>query len=450
MATTALWSPNQAEIAQVETYTFTAPSSVGNTYNATINGKTITYTSVSGDTAASVATALFNLLNDTTSIATEFTEIEFANPSSGVVTATARTPGVPFANVTINGVAGNGLVLSTGNGLTGGISTSHTTANNSSNDAGDLQNWLRINLSVTPPTQIRQLPQNGDDVVIADSSVSLLWNLDHLSSIQFNTYTRWQTFTGTIGLPQVNDAGYNEWRAKYFKISGPTGSVPSGGLVMILGYGGTSTGGGPGREKYDVGSQPCTLSVVASGNAIDEYGIQFLGQHTNNTINIIGAASLGVAMNPGEKCNLLSVTVNQGATLGIGANVTFSAGSSISSYGGTLVLNAAPATLNLYNGSQSRILTDQLTWTTIVSQGGSLLTMLAGGTITTLTMTTSSILDKSQDGRALTITNSTIDGDTCSINDPLNTITFTNATSVKQSVTTGPFKFTGTRTVKVT
>lgn len=448
MAVTTFWSPNQASISQVVTYTFTAPNSVGNTYTATINGKSVTYRSISGDTAALVATGLFNLLNaPAAGIAAEFAEITWANPSSGVVTATAKTAGTPFANIT--GGTSSGLVLSTGNGLSNGITTVNTTPNASPSDVNDAQNWLRVNLSTTPPTRIRQLPQNTDDVVVANTDIPLLWNLDQLANVQFNTYTRWQSFTGTIGLPENNPNGYTEWRATYFKFSGPQGSVPAGGLAMVLGYD-SGSGTGPSRERYDVGSQPVTLTVLAAGAAADEYGIRFLGVHTANTFNVVGSVSLGIAMLPGEKANLSTSNANGGATIGIGPNVTWTAASTLTINGGSLVINAAPATLNLNNGAQAIIATDELTWTTINEKGGSLTIWLAGGTITTLTMETSSTLDKSQDPRALTITNSTIDGDTCLINDPLNTITFTNATSVKQQVSSGPFRFTGTKTVKVT
>lgn len=444
---TAMWSPNQATIAQVETYTFTAPSSIGNTYNATINGKTVTYSSISGDTAITVATGLFNLLNVSTSVAPELTEITFANPSDGVVTATARTAGTPFANVTVNGVSGQGLVLSTGNGLANGIATVHTTPNYSPSDVLDAQNWLRI---TAPAPGIRQVPQNGDDVVVADTNTPLLWNLDRLSATQFGTYTRWQSFTGTIGLPENNPNGYVEWRATYFKFNGPTGSVPSGGLAMVLGYSSTTSGGsGPAREKYDLQSSPFTLTVLAGGQALDEYGIQVKGVHTANTFKLLGGTSLGIAMMPGEISSFSSSTIDGGATLGIGSGVTWTASSTLTMLGGTAILNAAPATLALSNGAQATISTTDLTWATITAQGGSSLNFLAGGIITTLTMSTSSSLDKSGDVRGLTITNSTIDGDTCFINDPLNAITFTNPTSVRQQVSSGPFRFTGTRTVRV-
>lgn len=440
---TTYWAPNQAAIKQVETYTFSAPNSVGNTYSAAINGKTVTYTSVSGDTAATVATELYTLLSVSESIAPELTEIDFANPSSGVVTATAKIAGTPFANVTGTSA---GLVLSTGNGLSNGITTVHTTPNQSPSDVNDPQNWLRV----TPPAPgVRSLPQNGDDVVISDSSVPLLWNLGLLAAIQFNTYTRWTSFTGTIGLPETNPGGYTEWRETYFKFVGPQGSVPSGGLLMVLGYDGGDGGSGPTRERYNLGSQKTTLTILSAGNPADDYGVRFLGVHTQNTFSLLGGVSLGIATAPGETSVVSTSSVGDGE-LSIGAGVTWTSGSTLSMYGGTAFLNAAPATLTVTNGAEVVVSTDLLTWATVTAQGGSRLTFLAGGTITTLTMTTSSLLDKFGDSRALTITNSTIDGDTCVINDPFNAITFTNATSVKQRVASGPFRFTGTRTVKVT
>lgn len=443
--TTAYWAPNQAAVAQVETYTFTAPSSAGNTYTATINGKSVTYSANATDglTAAAAATGLFALVSAQASVPLELLEIEFANPSDGVMTATAKVAGTPFANVAGTSA---GLVLSTGNGLANGITTAHTTANKSPSDVNDAQNWLRV---TAPAPGVRQIPQNGDDVVIAGSSVPLLWNLDQLAAVQINTYTRWQSFTGTIGLPDTNPAGYTEWRETYFRFSGPQGSVPAGGLQMVLGFN-SGSGTGPSRERYNVGSQPVTLTVLAAGQAQDEYGIRFLGVHTANAITLLGGASLGVAVGPGEVASLASCSAGAGAFLGVGQGVTWAAGAALALNGAGATLNAAPASLALASGARAIIARDQLTWAAITAQGGSSLVALAGGTITALTLSTGSSLDKSQDARALTITNSTIDGDTCTVDDPLNCITWTNATSVRQAVASGPFRFTGTRTVKVT
>lgn len=364
MPFTTRWSPNQGAVKQVATYTFTVPDAIGNTYIATLNGKSVTYTSISGDTAALAATGLFNLLNVSTSIPAEFQEIEWTNPSAGVLKATAKTAGVPFANVPGTSA---GLVLSTGGGLTNGIATVHTTANASPSDVNDAQNWLRINTGVVPPSKTRQLPQNGDDVVIEGTAVPLLWNLDQLAAVQFNSFTRYQSFTGTIGLPENNPAGYMEWRATYFKFSGPQGSVPAGGLQVVLGYG---AGNGPTRERYDVGSQKYTLTVLGAGSAADEYGIRFLGVHTQNTFTALGAVSLGIAMSPGEISNLSSSTVDGGARVGIGAGVTWTAGSELTCYGGVLTIGSAPAVLDINNGAQVTFTVDLLTWPTIIAQGG--------------------------------------------------------------------------------
>lgn len=438
MSTTTYWAPNQAAVAQVKTYTFTAPSGVGNHYIATINGKSVTYVSESGDTAALAATGLFNLLNVFTGIAAEFTEITWTNPEDGVLVATARTPGVPFADVPGTSA---GLVLSTGNGLANGIASATTVVNTSPSDINDAQNWLRVDLGTTPPNKTRALPQSGDDVVLQDTAVPLLWNLDQLAAVQFNTYARLQSFTGSVGLPSRSTNGYTEWRATHFKFVGPQGSVPAGGLVMELGAG---VGGGPALERYDTGSQKVTLTVLA-GRQVD-----WLGVHTDSTFTLMGGVVLNVGMGTGEKANLSSSTVDGNATLNVGPEVTWTAASTLTMLGGSAQISAAPATLDLRNGARATFPTDGLTWAVITAQGGCTLTWLAGGTITTLTLSQGCVLDKSRDVRALTITNSTIDGDTCQIVDPLNAITFTNATSVKQRVTNGPFVFTGTRTVKVT
>lgn len=444
MAVTALWAPNQGLVAQVETATFTIPSGAGNTYIATINGKSVTYTANATDglTAAAAATGLFTLLQ--ASRIPEFQEIDWTNPSSGVVVATASEPGTPFANV--SGISA-GLVFSTGNGLVNGISQAHTTANASPSDVNDAQNWLRINTTPTPPTKTRQLPQNGDDFVVANSSVPMLWNLDQLALIQAATYTRWQSMEGSIGLPENNPNGYTEWRATYFKFSGPTGSVPAGGLTMILGTG--TEGNGPGRERYDLGSSPYTLTILAAGQPLDEYSVRILGVHTANTFTTLGV-SLGVAMLPGEKANLVSSSVDGGATVGIGPEVTWTAASTLTVNGGGALLLSAPATVAASNGASLTFFKDGLTWAAITAQGGCSLDVRCGGIITALTLATGSFLDKANNFKVLTITDHTMDGDSCFINDPLNSITFTNAGTVRESVQQGPYRFTGPKTVKVT
>lgn len=451
MAVTTQWAPNQALVSQVETYQFSAPSGVGNWYQAAINGKVVRYVSIAGDTAALAATGLYTLLNVSTGVAPELTEITFANPSDGVMTATAKVPGTPFANVP--GTTA-GLVLSTGNGLANGIVTTHTTANASPSDVIDAQNWLRCDLSTTPPNKTRAVPQGTDDVVVANSTVPLLWNLDQLAATTFNTYTRWQSFEAQIGLPDVNPNGYTEWRATYFKFSGPAGSAPAGGLQVVLGFG-SGSGAGPTRERYDFGSSKYTLTALAAGSSDDDYGIKVLGMHTDSVMTLMGGVSVAVAMRPGEVSKLNTVTLDGGATLAVGSGVTWStsvagAVSTLTTFGGSALLNAAPATVVGNSGTAFTVTTDGLPWATMTLTGGCTVDFRAGGTITTLTLSNGCSLDKANDARPLAITNHTLDGDSCFINDPLNAVTYTNAGTVKQRVEQGPYRFTGSRTVKVT
>lgn len=438
----AYWAPSQATIAQVETYTFTAPNAPGNTYTATENGKSVTYTSIAGDTAASVATALFQLLNQTSNIPAEMQEIQFANPSAGVMTATAREAGTPFANVL--GTT-KGLVMSTGGGLTNGIATVHTQPNQSPSDVSDPLNWLRV---MPPGTPVNSLPQGDDLMVVANSSVPMRWNLDQLAGVQVSGYQRQQSMTGDIGLPVINPNGYYEWRAPYLVLSGPAG----GALQMILGEG---AGTGKTNESYNVGNQLTELTVLGGGtvNFISEVttsGSSFSSSSGSsfNTINLLGGVTLNAAMNIGEVANLGNCLVGGSATLNVGAGVEWVPGATLTVNGASASLGSAPTTIVSAGGSIT-VVTDGLTWTSITAQLGSTLTWLSGGTIDNIVLTTNSILDKSGDARPLTIIDSTVDGNTCSINDPLNVITYTNPTTVTLQTTAGPFKFTGPRTVKV-
>lgn len=411
---TVQWIGNAQATQQIDTLTVTAVA-VGGTLSATINTKVVTYTCVTGDTTTTAATAWFALLVSQSAIIPEFGELTFANPSAGVITCTATVPGTPFTMTT--GSAGGAT-----------LTQSTTTANSSPSDVNNAKNWLRSGSNA--------IPQNGDDVVLSNTAVPLLWNLSALAAVQFASFTRWQDFTGTVGLPENNPRGYREYRQTYFQFTG------SGTLTMLLGQG--TTGSGPGRERYDVGGQRTNLIVLGGGGALDAYQVRFLGTHVSNTISVRGT-SVGIAMLPTETSVIASGTVDGNATLALGSGVTFSGALTASNasvlldcaVAGTLTLDATDLTVNQTG----------LTFPAVVAGNGSTLTWLAGGTVTALTMTRGTIFDKSQDLRALTLTDSTIDSD-CQILDPYNTITFTNATTVKGVVTQGLVTFRD-RTIKV-
>lgn len=415
MATT-FWIGNQRTTAQVDTVTIANAGAVGDTVSVIINTKVISYTTATGDTTSTIAAALFNQLNSP-SAPPEFQELTYAL-SANVITCTAAVPGTPFTmTVSFTGAAAITVVV--------------TTANQSPSDVNDPKNWLRGGSN--------SIPQNGDDVVVADSSVPLLWNLDQLALVQFLSYARWQSFTGTIGLPENNPLGYYEYRPTYFQFTA------AGTLTMQLGVG--QSGSGPGRERYNTGTTAVVLDVFAAGGALDDFSVRWKGVNVSNVVNITGGVSVGVAMLPAETATVATVIVDSGS-VALGAGVTFAGTLTVN--GGTAETLCAPGTTVALNGATVVVEGLGLTYNTVTARSGSRLLWLSNSGVGALILQTGAVFDKSQDVRAITVVNSTVDGDTCQVLDPYNAIIWTNATTVNNQVQNGPFTFGPGRTVKIT
>lgn len=411
---TVIWTGASQNTAQEITILITA-TAVGGTVAVSANSvvaATVTYTGVTGDTVSTFASGLQALLASSDA-PPEFQEVTWT-VDTATITGVANTPGVPFT-----------FTKADAGGATSTLT--NTVANVSSNDVNNAKNWIRSGAT--------SIPQNMDDVVLRDSNVSLLWNLSALAAVQFATFTRWNSYTGQIGLPDINPNGYFEYRATYFQFISSAAQFP-----FYLGYG---DGNGPSLERYNVGTQ--RTNVVAQGGGNGHF--DFLGTNANNTILVEGCTG-NVAMGSAETSTIASGTVNGGGTLNLGSGVTFSGELTVNQ--GTVTTYCAPATMTINNGSTVTVGALTLTYATVTASGNSVIIWNSDSTITTLTLQTGASLDKSGDLRPMTITNSTIDGDTCFVNDPQSKITWTNATSVRQAVTSGPFIFQGTRTVKVT
>lgn len=419
------WVGNGQNTSQVVTLQVTAVA-VGGTLTATINAKTVVYTCVAGDTVATAAAAWQQLLSAATA-PNEFGEITFAvSPTAtDTITCTATTPGTPFAGMT------GGLTSAGGGGAT--VTQTTTVPNSSKSDVTNVNNWNRAG---TPA-----VPVNGDDVVLSGTNVPLLWNLSGLAAVQFATLSRYQDFTGTVGLPDQNANGYPEYRPTYFQFTGP----PAGTLTVNLGLPSTS-GSGPGRERYDAQTQRTNWNILASGSALDGYAVRIKNVNANSTLQVT-AATCAVAYLPTDVSTVASAVVNAGATLLLSTGVTIAG--TLAMNGGTALLGCAPGTLTVGNGSRCTVYSTGLTYAAVNVNDSSSLVWDSNSTVTTLTMTRGSTFDKSGDGRAVTVTNSTVDSD-CRINDPLGVVTYTNATTVKNQVNTGVFLTSPNRTFKVT
>lgn len=409
---TTFWVGNAASSPQVDTITVTAVVN-GGTLNATINGKLVSYAITNTDTT-STAAAGWQALLASRSAPPEFGEITWS-VTNNVITATGPATGTPFT-------------LATTVGGTPGAAVSHAVAPGvSPNDIGNPVNWIRNGLF--------QVPQDGDDVVVADSLVPLLYNLNYFLSIgtRFNSYTRWQSFTGTVGLPENNPLGYYEYRPTYFAMTGPPGAA----LPVRLGQG--ATGAGPGRERYDFRSQQVTVDAAAAGAARDDYAIRLLGSHGSNVVRVQGT-SVGIAMLPGESASLNGPSwVGPGGTLALGPNVSVFNNSTIACNGGTLYV-ACPASYTLLaeNGGLLTVEDASGLQKTVTAINGSRVVWDAQVNITTLSLQTGSVFDKSSDNRAITFTNTSLDS-SCQIIDPYNAITYSTPAQVRDAIQGGPF-----------
>lgn len=406
MPTTTYWSPTAPSVAQVDTLTVGGTPAAGNTVTATVgvtpNTVAISYLVVGGDTTSTIATALQALLTASSGVAQDprFLEITFS-VSNNVITCTSATPGTPF---TLSASA-------TGGGAT--LTQATTTANVSPSDVFNAANWNR--------NGAQSLPQNGDDVVVANSSIPLLWNLGSLSAVLANSYTRWQSFTATLGLPVINPSGYVEYRPTDFKLGSNVTNLP-----VNLGLG---AGSGPTRERYNFGTYQCAWNIAASGSAADTYAVHILNANASSTINV-QSTSVGVATLPTQTSQITSAICNSGGTLTLGSGVTVATLTYINGQG---TISCAPATLNVYNGSSLIFNATGGTVTTANIQDGSNVSWLSNTTISLMNLLRSSIFSKVGDLRGMVINHASIDA-TCVVNDPNSSMTWSYPVTVNGQV----------------
>jgi hypothetical protein len=385
------WRGDAQPIAQVVTITITADDAA-TTYIITINTKTVSVPG-SGTGTADTAAALQAALAAST--IAEFEEITWT-VSGSTVTGTATTAGVPFTATSSK---------SGGTGTIGAVTT--TTTSQGPNDWNSVENW-----------SLGRIPINGDDVVLYDSSVDLLYNLDHhtvtLSSLSIDS-----TYTGSLGLPRYNaNGGYLEYRPTYLQIGVP---------VLRIGAG---SGSGSGRIKIDSGSVAMTASVYSTGAAIDQGLPAVILKGTaagSDGVNILNVqqGTVGTCLEPGDACDWYEVNIGFQQAPATDATVTLGHGctlTQINQNGGVLSFYDSVTQLISYAGTATAYFDADIT--TLDLQGGTLY-FQSDGTIGSATVGDGSTLDCSQDPRLKTITNLTMSpGST--FNDPNKQVTFTN------------------------
>lgn len=395
------WRGDAAAISQVNTLTVGGTAATGQVYSVTMNIKVVSYTATGSDTNTTIATALQGLL--AASLFPEFLEVTWANPSAGVITATANLAGVNFTNTS----------SATG---TGTLVTATTTANSGPNDAAVVANWSS-----------GTLPVSGDSLYFQNSSSPVLYNLDALAAITPALVQMDSSYTGQIGLPYNNANGYIEYRPRYLQFTGWT-----------LGNIGLGAGNGSGKIQLDAGAGNHTTNIFNTASSASEQGLPCVllkGGGSTTTVNIF-KGSLGLALFAGETATIQTLDMGYVSNVAGDAQVSTGAGCTLTTVkktGGNLYSLCAVPTLTSYAGVSS-ILSGNMTTLTLNKNSNGVANTVSykpatGGTITTNTVESGCTLDCSGTLGTVILTNSTWNAG-ATINAPGGNITMTNAASI--------------------
>ena len=264
------------------------------------------------------------------------------------------------------------------------------------------------------------VPANGDDVVLANSAVSIKYGLDQ-AAVTLDSLVIEQSFTGQVGLPRTNTdgSGYVEYRSQYLAI---------GATTITIGKG---EGTGSGRIKLDTGSAQTALSVSNAGNAAETGlpAILWKGTHASSTVTV-SKGSVGVAMFPGETATIATLRVGYTTNLTGDAQVRCGDGVTLTTVeqAGGLVVASSSITTHSQTGGEL-IFSDKQDGTTAaittLDVDAGAVRYRATGTLGEANIGSDGVLDFRQDQRPRTVT-------TCrayerfEIRDPFKTVTFTN------------------------
>lgn len=406
MPSTIVWRGDAPVVRQVDSFTPTVVNS--ETYEITINGKSVSYAADSGTTAQEIVEGLQAAL--AASEIPEFAEITWTEDDA-VLYGTGPDTGKPFTAT----ASGTGSADLTRAAVTVASGPNRVVAANFDGAA---------------------LPANGDTLVVQDSASSLLYSLDALSAVTLAALNILADFSnsGQIGLPQNNvDAdSYYEYRPRYLAV---------GATLCTIGDG---LGQGSGRIALNFGSVQTLAQVIKTGNPADQdYGaVQLLGTNASNELRVFGG-SVDIAMGPAEVSTFATITAS-GGVVRCGAGCTLT---TIEANGNAVIeVRSAATTITTQGNGIVRKIGSGVVGTINVDGGN--VEYSAAGTITTLVVRAGKTFDASKLTTAVTITNSTAYAG-ARILDPNGKLTFTNATSCPDGADSVTFVTKKGATVKV-
>ncbi len=354
------WVGRQRQRAKVMTLTVTT-ADTGGTITVTVGGTKSVVVTPSTTNTTTTATEIAAAC--ASNIEPEFGEITWTS-ATNVVTATGPENGTPVTITKADG-GSNSTTLAT------------PTAALSPSDVNDAANYAGA-----------ALPGNGDRLVLQDTDVPLLWNLDALTSVTF-TILRKSTFAGSVGLPDVNPAGYPEYRATHLECAGTA--------IEVEGSPGDAAG--QFRFRSTAGSAVTFTMRYGAAAAVGDEVVELYGTPASSVYRIAGG-SVAIAPKVGQTATAGTLTATD-ASLRVGSGVTLGSvagpslrnvtASVLSSWSNTLTLDGGEVTVG---GAATGSLT---------IDGGRVVWRSTGNPGATLNVGSGGTLDLSQAPAALTL-----------------------------------------------
>jgi hypothetical protein len=375
-------------VAQISTAT-PANVEVDDIFALFVNGQTIAAFTATAATVANVVAGLVAAWNASTN--PYATGITASDVGTTHVQLLADVAGLPFT-VTSAAVDGGGVDDQT-------LTIATPTASAGPNHWGSVDNW-----------SLGAIPVNGDDVIIANTTTDICWDLDQ-NAVALDSLTIRKSFTGLLGLnwsefSQTADGHTTTTTAKTEYRTTPYLRISA--TVLDIGVDdGPSTADGSARIKIDNTKAAASTTVIhsmATTSADDGLpACRLLFAHANANV-YVRAASAGV---------------------GIAVDTPFET----STVGQVCVTSPG-------NSTASRVSTGRgVTITTWKQSGGTcLLQAVDGGTVTTVTLDRSGTLTTNGDFTITTLNNGGQEADDTIV--PGGTINVNNIPAAGSAVTT--------------
>jgi trimeric autotransporter adhesin len=302
----------QRRRAQVNTITI-GSSTANQTFPVTYGGIwSVQYQALSTDTTATIAESLLELIRD----------------AGGGFVESAWEIGVADNTIVMTGPFDGAPVAVSVSGGNGTISLSNTTSPLSPFDASDALNYSG-----------NSLPSSGDRLMFEDGDTGPQYNLTALANIPL-TYDRRATHTGQVGLPDLNSAGFREYRTTHLSANGTSLLFDENGSEQAGQY----------RLNW-VSTAAVTITHTSQSQGLGDQVLEVKGLPSNSTINLAGGR-LALAAGTQETGGASTVRISGGVFVaGMGAtlsNITVDAGAVVelrASYTNLTVDGAADVTV---------------------------------------------------------------------------------------------------------